>query len=236
MWIALFLIVGSVVLVVSGFTWAARRDLLSRARDIEALRVVALDDVHEPQLTAVRGRVASDQPLTDPITDEPVVFYEARLSRVDGGEKVLRTLSAGEQLTIEDERGRAEVLLSNAETALPWAEIEATEREPSPRVRALLEDANIEVPSPARGAHYAVFHRAIRPGDVLTIVGTPAFGKRGVPRFEADGAGLVVSDGDLGALKERERGDVRAMNAMLRVAVLIGLVLIAVGAGLLVAG
>lgn len=232
MGIALLLIVGSVILVVSGFTWTARRDLLSRAREIEGLRVTALDSVNEPQMAAVRGRVTSQQPLTDPITGGPVAFYEARLSRVDGGEKVLRTLRAGDQLTIEDANGSADVVLLHAEIALPWTELEATDREPSPKVRALLEAGNIDV-APDRAARYAVFHRAIHPGDTLTVVGTPAFVPRGVPRFEADGAGLVVTDGSLDALKERERADVRAMSAMLRVAVLIGVVLIAVGAGLL---
>jgi hypothetical protein len=234
MWIALLLIVGSVLLVVSGFTWAARRDLLARARDIEALRVSALDMVHEPQMVAVRGRVHVEQPLTDPITGEPVAFYEARLSRVDGGEKVLRTLRTGDRVIIEDEHGRAEVVLAHAELALPWVEIETTEREPSPKVKALLDAAHIDVPTTDRAARYGVFHRAIRPGDVLTVVGTPAFpGKRALPHFEANGAGLVVTDGDLDALKARERSDVRAMNAMLQVAVLIGFVLVAVGVGFL---
>ncbi len=230
------MIVGSVLLVVSGFTWAARRELVARVGAVEALALSPLASLSEPRLVAIRGRAGAAQPLTDPITDEKVVFYEARLSRVDGGEKVLRTLRAGEVVPLEEGDARVEVVLTNAELALAWSEVEATEAEPSPKVLALLEAGNIDVPAPDRAARYAVFHRAIRPGDALTVVGTPALRGREVPRFEAGEEGLVVSDGDLEALKERERADVRAMNAMLRIAVGIGVVLIAVGAGLFALG
>jgi hypothetical protein len=85
-------------------------------------------------------------------------------------------------------------------------------------------------------------HRAIQPGDLLTIVGTPSFeerttvgsGYRGgagaLPRFEANGAMLLITSSELAVIQQRERADVRAMSLMLRLAVVVGAVLIGVGA------
>ncbi len=246
MTVALLLIVGSVLLVVSGFTWAARRETLERARDIEALRLAHLDAVKEPQLAAVRGRVASEEPLVDPITDEPAAYYEARLVRTDGGERVLMALRGGETIALEDRQVRAAVRVPGAELDLPWEERELSEREPSPRMRRLLEESGVPVPDPDRAARYAIVHRAIRPGDELTVVGTPSFatrapdasGYRGgagaTPSFEANGSMLLITTQPLDAVKARERTDVRAMSTMLRLAVVIGAILVGVG-GVLVA-
>lgn len=241
MTVALLLIVGSVLLVVSGFTWAARRETLERARDIDALRVVPLDEVKEPQIVSVRGRVAADETLVDPVTDEPAAYYEARLSRVDGGEKVLKALRGGETISIDDGQARAEVRVPGAELDLEWEELELSDRDPSPRMRRLLEENGVAVPDPDRAARYSIMHRAIRPGDVLTIVGTPSFGRttdkggyRGgpgaLPRFEANGAMLVITREELSAVQARERADVRAMSVMLRLAVAVGVILVGVGA------
>lgn len=242
--VALLVIVGSVLLVVSGFTWAARRDVLERAGRIDALSLSPLDEVGEPRLAAVRGHALADEPLVDPVTDEPAAYYEARLVRTDGGEQVLKPLRGGETVVLEDRQARAEVRLPGAELDLPWEEREVAEREPSARMRRLLEDAGIAVPPPDRAARYAIVHRAIRPGDALTVVGTPSFearaaGSRGyrggagaLPRFEADGDLLIVTGQDLAAVQERERADVRAMSLMLRLAVVIGAGLVAVGAAL----
>ncbi|MCZ7677802.1 MAG: hypothetical protein M5U28_03095 [Sandaracinaceae bacterium] len=111
-------------------------------------------------------------------------------------------------------------------------------------MRRLLEESGVPVPPPERAARYAIVHRAVHPGDALTVVGTPSFearaaGSRGfrggagaLPRFEADGDLLIVTTQDLAAVQQRERADVRAMSVMLRVAVAIGAGLIAVGAAL----
>lgn len=250
MWITFFLVVGSVLLVVSGFTWVVRRESLDRARAIEALRPTDVESLSEPRMVAVRARAAAlDEPLTDPVTDAPVVYYEARLARTDGGERALRTLGGGEAFALEGGSARAEVRLAGAELALPWEEREASDREPSPRMKALLEEAKLEVPAPDRSARYVIFHRAIGVGDELTVVGTPSFegsksttqtGYRGgagaLPLFEANGAALIVTDGGLDALQERERGDMRAMSLMLRIAVAIGVIAVGVGATLVALG
>lgn len=245
MWITFFLVVGSVLLVVSGFTWVVRRESLDRARAIEALRPTGVESLSEPRMVAVRARAAAlDEPLTDPVTDEPVVFYEARLARTDGGERALRTLKAGEAFALEGQGARAEVQLAGAELALPWVEREASDGEPSERMKALLEAADLEVPAPDRRACYVIFHRAIRVGDELTVVGTPSFegsttqagyrgGARALPLFEANGAALTVTDGELETLQERERADMRAMRLMLRIAVAVGVIGVGVGATLI---
>lgn len=249
MWLTLLLVVGSLLLVVSGFTWAARRDALERARDIERLRLSKLDTIREARLVAVRGRAVADDPTVDPVTDERSVFYEARLVRLDDGERVLRTLRGGGEFAIDDGSGRAQVRLAGAELGLVWKEVEANEGEPSPRMKKLLEAGGFEVPAFERGTRYAIFHRGIRVGDELTVVGTPKFsevrgttieGYRGgataVPTFETDdGMFIVTSDGGLDALQERERADMRAMSTMLRIAVVVGVLSVVVGAALLIA-
>lgn len=234
MWITLFLAVGSVLLVVSGFTWAARREALERARDVEALEPTGIAALSEPRMVAVRGRAASDEPLTDPVTGERVVYFEARLARVDGGEKDLRVLRGGDALRLEQQGERAEVRLHAAELAIDWEELEPSDRDPSPRMRELLEAGAVPIPATDRSARYVIFHRAIRVGDELTVVGTPSFERRALPTFEANGAMLIVTDGELDALKARERADMRAMSVMLRIAVAVGVIALAV-AGVLVA-
>ncbi|HEY8431744.1 MAG TPA: hypothetical protein VIL20_25365 [Sandaracinaceae bacterium] len=240
--VAFLVIVGSLLLVVSGFTWVARRDVLDRARDIEGLTLLSLDQVKEPRLTAVRGSAVAAEPLVDPVTDRPAAYYEARLVRTAPSEKVLKVLRGGDVVTLEVGARQAEVRVTGAELDLPWEEREVSEHEPTPLLRRLLEESGVPVPAADRAARYAILHRAIRPGDVLTIVGTPRFGARAAagagyrggpaptPRFEADGATLLVTTQDLSAVKERERADVRAMGLMLRLAALLGAILVAVGA------
>jgi len=234
MWITLLLAVGSVLLVVSGFTWAARREALERARDVEALQPVGIATLSEARMVALHGRVVSDEPLTDPVTGERVVFFEARLVRVDGAEKELRVLRGGDALRLDQQGARVEVRLHAAELAIEWEELESSDRDPSPRMRALLEAGMLPVPATDRSARYVLFHRAIRVGDELTVVGTPSFEGRALPRFEANGAMLIVTDGPLDALKERERADMRAMSVMLRIAVVVGVITLG-AAGVLLA-
>lgn len=233
MWITLLLVVGSVLLVVSGFTWAARREALDRARDIERLSPIGIDTLSEPRMVAIRGRAGSDAALTDPVTEARVVFYEVRLARMDGGERVLRALRGGDSLRLEEDGARAEVRLEGAEIGVDWEELDASEREPSPRMKALLEAGGVAVPEPDRAARYVIFHRAIRVGDELTVVGTPSFGGEAPPVFEANGAMLIVTAGGLDALKQRERADMRAMSMMLRIAVAIGVIALGVAGALI---
>lgn len=233
MWITFLLVVGSSLLVISGFTWAARREVLDRARGIEALRPIGIARLDEPRMVAVHGRVDADAPLTDPVTDEPVAFYEARIARVDGKEDVLRALEGGEQLRLDEGGARAQVRLEGAEIAIEWQELEPSEGEPSPRMKALLKEEGLAVPAPDADSRYVIFHRAIPIGSELTVVGTPSF-DRGSPLFEGNGALLIVTDAGLDALKTRERSEMRAMSLMLRIAVVVGIITIGV-AGVLLA-
>lgn len=244
MWITFLLVVGSVLLVVAGFTWVARREAVDRARAITGLSLTPLADVKASSLQAVRAAVAREGLVHDPVIDEDVAFYEARLARVDGGERVLKALRGGDRAVIEDAGARAEVELEGAELDIGWEELDPTDGEPSPRMARLLRDAGVPVPEPDRAARYVLFHHAIRLSDRLTVVGTPRFDARGAqqasgqtayrggggahPTFSANGL-LIVTDADLSALAAREERDVAAMRTMLRIATGVGAVLVAVG-------
>lgn len=246
MWIAIVLVVGSVLLVVTAFTWVARREAVEKARAMSALRYTPLEEVKERRLTAVRARAVAEEPLTDPVTREPVVFHEGRIARVDGGDKTLRSVRGGSIVALDDGTGRVEARIEGAELALPWQELEASDEEPSPRMRQLLEDAGLPVPARERGARYVIFHRAIQPGDTVTVVGRPRFverspsqagyrgGTQALARFEADEDGLVITDGELATLQERERADLRAMNRMLQIAAMLGVMMVGLGAALMI--
>lgn len=245
---SIVLVVGSVLLVVSAFTWIARRDTVERARALDALRCLPIEDVRAGRLVALRAKALAREPLVDPVTRDRVAFHEARLARVDGPERVLRSFRGGDVFELEDGTGRVEVSLVDADLTLPWQELESAEREPSPRMRQLLEDAGFVVPAPERGARYALLHRAIRPGDELTVVGRPRFdeplgssaGERRdtppVARFVAGEEGLVVTVGELASVQERERDDLAAMTRMVQIAALLGAMLVTLGAALLTRG
>ncbi len=238
MWVVIPLVVGSVLLVVAGFAWVARRETLERARSIEALDLTPIDRATSGRLSAVRARVRVEELIADPVSGEKVGFYEARVARVDGGERTLRSMREGTRLGLEDESGRAELSLKNAELALAWKEVEHADGEPSPSMRKLLEAGEVEAPAPDRGARYVLFHRAIREGDTLTVVGVAGAsgekrGDRPRARFDANNGVLIVTDAPLEELKKSESADVRAMSHMLRIASAIGTVLVALSAVLL---
>lgn len=243
---AIVLVVGSVLLLVSAFTWVARREAVDRARRLASLRYTPLEAVMARRLTAVRASAVSDEPIVDPVTQEPVAFFEARLARLDGGDRTLRNLRGGPTVRLEDGTGSVEVQLEGADLALPWEELEATDGEPSPRMRQLLEEATLPVPELQRGARFVIFHRAIRVGDALTVVGRPTLlersasstegyrgGTQATASFEVDEEGLVVTDGELETLQERERTDLRAMTRMVQIAAALGVMMVGLGAALL---
>lgn len=245
---AIVLVVGSVLLLVSAFAWVARRDTVERARALTSLRYTPLAEVKERKLTAVRAKAVAEEPIVDPVTQQRVVFHEARLVRVDREERTLRNLREGSIVRLDDGGGAVDVHLQGADLVLPWEELEACEGEPSPLMRKLLEDAMLPVPATERGARYAIVHRAIRVGDAITVVGRPSFeqrtpsidgyrgGTQAAARFVADEEGLVVTDGELEGLQERERGDLRAMTRMLQIAALLGLMMVGLGAALMLRG
>jgi hypothetical protein len=234
MWITILVVVGSVLLVVSGFAWTARRDAVEVARRIGALRVAPIAEVDVGRLAAVKGTVRVSEPITDPVTEEKVAFYEARVTRTDGGETTLHEESRGRSIQLDDGSGTARVELVGTEIDLPMEAVERTDERPSATMRALLEAGEVEVPSEAPAARYVLSHRALRAGDALTVVGV-ARDEAGTLTFSPAAGLLHVTAGSLSALQEREQVDVRSMSRMLAVAAAVGVVLLAVGGWLMLA-
>jgi len=237
MWVALPLIVGSLLLVVCGFIWVARRDTMELAKRIAGLDAVPLDEIALHNMNAVRARVGKVPAIDDPVTDEPTVFYELRVERVDQNETLLHQREAG-VVTLADGHGRAELMLAGAEIAgVELKELETSERVPSPKMARLLERFEVGVPSEKNGARYALMHRAIRIGTDLTVVGIPRVrekdGQKGLPRFTPSAGPLYVTPDTLPSLQERETGDLKAMNVMLGVGAGLGVAAMVVGLALM---
>lgn len=232
MWITLLVVVGSVLLVVSGFTWAARRETAELARRIGALSIVPIAQVTPGRLAAVRGSVRVDEPLTDPVTESKVAFYEVRVLRTDGGDRTLHEESRGRTIWIEDESGEIRVELAGAEIALPMIEVERTDAKPSPTMRALLEAGGVEPSAEDRAARFALAHRTLKAGDTLTAVGV-VLDEGGARRLSSKAGLLYLTQDSLSALQDREREDLRAMSRMLLTAAAVGLGLMLVGGWLL---
>lgn len=229
------LVVGSVLLVVSGFVWVARREALEQAARIGALRVASLDSLTAGGLTAARGVATSAAPVPDPVTGEPAIRVEAMIARTDGPEKILWRLEKGERFTLADDSGRAVVELLGAEVAVDPRELEVSDAEPGPKMRAILAEAGVDSPEPDRNARYVLVHRALRQGGTLTVVGVARASAEPEPAegtltFTSAAGPLFVSPDPLPVLQSREAEDVRAMSAMLRMAVVLGVALVLIGA------
>lgn len=238
MWVALPLIVGSLLLVICGFIWVARRDTMALAQQIAGLDTVPLDEIALHNMNAVRARVGKVPAIDDPVTDEPTVFYELRVERTDQGETLLHHREAG-LVTLADGHGRAEVMLAGAEIAgLELRELETSERTPSPKMAALLERFDIRVPTESNAARYALMHRAIRIGTDLTVVGVPRVrekdGQKSLPRFTPSAGPLYVTPDELPVLQQRESADLKAMNLMLGIGAALGVAATAVGLFLMI--
>ena len=234
MWVTLAIVVGSVALTVCGFTWATRREEIAAVRRLEALTLLTLDDVAPNDLCAVRGSIVGPTTIPDPITDLPVVHYEARLLRRDRG-AVLWKRSDGDALELDDgSTTRARVELLGAEIVIPYREAELTDGEPSARMAQLLSSIEHPVPEGEQGARYSIEHRALSIGDELTLVGTATRdGER--LRFTAE-TPLHLTPETLAELQARQRADLRAMDRMLTIGALLGIVAIAIGVALLLLG
>ncbi|MBZ0117621.1 MAG: hypothetical protein K8H88_11530 [Sandaracinaceae bacterium] len=250
MWVAIALTVGSVLLVVSGFTWAASVSRLARAAAITSLAVRPLASLREGVLAALRAKVraeaSAEEPLVDPVTDHQVAMWEASVAR-DGA--ILWADRAGEHLELEDESGRAILELAAAELDIEQQEIESSLDEPSPRMSRLLAAHERDVPERSAGARFTLVHRAIAIGDELTVIGVPVVresersarkssyrgGNGPLPRLSASQGLTIVSERPLAELAAREAADVQSMKWMLRIAVAAGLGMLAIGLGLLLA-
>ena len=231
MWVTLALAVGSVLLVVSGFTWVARRDEVEAVERIGALSLVTLGDAATGELCAIRGVVKASDTVEDPVTGEPVVFYEARLLRSDRPD-VLYAKSGGRSLRLEDDSQRvAFVELKGAEIAIPPAELEQSDGAPSAKMAELLASIEKDAPRGQPSARYAIEHRAIGVGDQLTLVGVPRRDDSDELRFDAKDP-LFLTPEPLEELQARQREDLRAMDAMLRIGVALGIASIVGGVAL----
>ncbi len=222
--ITLTIAVGSVLLVVCGFTWAARREEVAEVARILRLQIMTLDEVALGELCAVRATVTGPRSAQDPVLDEEVVYFEARVLRRDRAE-VLYARTAGETVRLEDGSERTAVVeLVGAEVAVPTTELESADREPTPRMNALLRDGDEEgrsTPKKSSAARYTLEHRAIRVGDELTLVGVPTRAEDGQLRFTSRHA-LFLTPEPLEALQARQRDDLRAMDRMLQIGLGLG--------------
>lgn len=232
--VTLLVAVGSVLLVISGFTWAARREELETVAQIARLRAMRLEDAVPGELLATRGRVgASSETLEDPTTGDRVVWLEARLWRRDRGEE-LWARTEGRALRLEDDAGRvATIELVGAEVGLEPAELEQADRVPSEKMKALLSSVEAEVPTEHPAARYSIERRAIRVGDELTLVGVPQ--REGEALRFTSRHPLYLTPEPLEALQRRLEDDVRAMDRMLKVGLALGVALIAGGVVVVVA-
>ena len=252
MGIVIPLVVGSVLLVVSGFVWVARRDARDQAGRIGSLRVASLDSITAGELVAVRGVATSAEPIADPVTGEPALRVEATIARIDGPEKVVWRLERGKSFTLRDDAGHALVELTGAEIAIDPKELEVADAEPSPRMRAILAEAGVDSPEPDRNARYVLVHRALRQGGTLTVVGVAKAREGGSSdekpseepsegaseeapalTFTSEAGPLFISPDPLPVLQSREAEDVRSMGSMLRMAVALGVALVLIGAFLM---
>lgn len=231
--VTLVVAVGSVLLVVCGFLWAARREEIADVARLGKLALRSLDELSPGELGAVRGAVVESPEVdADPLTGERVVWWEARVLRRDRGVELLSKRD-GEALRLDDGTGAARVVLEGAEIAVDFEEIEASERVPSEKTAALLDASGVEVPDRDVDARYVVEHRRVAVGDQLTLIGIPRREQDGL-HFTSEGP-LYLTPGSLEDLQARQRGDLRAMDTMLKLGAGLGVVLIAVGIVLVLA-
>lgn len=231
--ITLALAVGSVLLVVCGFAWAARREEVALVRRIERLEVRPLADAVPGELVAVRGRAGASGAFEDPVRAEPALWVDARLVARDRGEE-LWSLTRGETLRLDDGSGREAIVeLVGAEISIAPRDVDEADRAPSERMRALLAGSERAVPDARPGARYAIEHRAIRPGDALGLVGVPSREGDALRFTSADP--LHLGPEPLDALVARLRADLRAMDAMLKFGGALGILLLAGGIALVLA-
>ncbi|HJL16415.1 MAG TPA: GIDE domain-containing protein [Sandaracinaceae bacterium LLY-WYZ-13_1] len=230
MWVTLLVVVGSVLLVVSGFSWAARREEVERVRRLSALEVGSTADARPGRLLAVRGAVRAAEAPKDPVTGEKAAFWELRVVRADG-DRTLHHERRGRLVRVDDGDGALAVELEGAEIDVPMVEVERHERIPSETMRGILESADVDVPEERAEARYALFHRALAVGDTVTAVGVPRDDDGTLALSPAAGL-LWVTPGPLEALQERERRDVVALTRLLAVGAVLGAFLVAVGAAI----
>ncbi len=225
MWVTLVLAVGSVALTVCGFTWAARREEVAQVERIGRLTRLTLEQVAPGELCAVRGTVGGET-ILDPVTDEKVVHYEARVLRSDRGE-VLFKRTEGETLELDDgSETVATVELLGAEIGVSFSEAEQSDREPSGKMVQLLGTIDAEIPPSAQGARYSIEHRALKLGEELTLVGVPRLDGEGYRFTSADP--LFLTPESLSELKARQREALRAMDTMLKLGAVVGVASIVV--------
>ena len=222
--VTLTIAVGSVLLVVCGFTWVARREEVAEVARLLRLQLMTLDEIADGELCAVEAKVAGPAAVQDPVLEETVVYFEARVVRRDRGD-VLYARTGGEAVRLEDGSKRSALVeLVGAEIAVPTVELEEADQEPSPRMRALLE---IEDPEGKRAhersdaARYTLEHRAVRVGDTLTLVGVATRGDDGEARFTSRHP-LFLTPEPLEALQARQRDDLKAMDRMLQIGLALG--------------
>ena len=220
------IVAGSVLWVICGFVWLARRETVQRTLAIDRLKVLRIRDLSWGDLAAVQGDgVAAG---ADPLGDE-MAWSEVELAREGGGNAVLWRAEAEPRLVVEDPTGDTlTVEMTAAEIQLPWVVVELADDEPNELMTTSLERAGVDVPKPERGARFALRRRGLAPGDPVTVVGVPRLGSDGPVITPRAGICIVTSD-SLSTLQEREHADMRALGCMLIGAAVVGVVFLAIG-------
>jgi hypothetical protein len=170
------------------------------------------------------GEVSAARTVLDPVLGEKVAFYSVELQRV-GVPGPLLARSGGAELVIIDASGPSWIDLDAAELMIP-VRTHRADGTPSALMQRVLNDAGVTVPEFERGARYELHHRAIRIGEVLTVIGVASAGRR----FDASASRLCVSQAPLLATQERERVAIRGLNWMLGGAIAIVVVAAAIAA------
>lgn len=220
------IVAGSVLWVICGFTWLARRETRERVEAIEALSPVPIADLRPGTLAAVEGWAVEDAPDR---LGEPMACSDVELVREDQGDEVLWRAESVRALQVRDDADDHLVVeLAAAEIQLPWVEVERAAEAPSERMAALLQAADLDVPPTDTAARYVLRRRGLGPDAPVTVLGVPRVGEA-VVMTAASGLTVVTED-RLAVLQARERADLRALGRMLIGGALVGVVFLAVGA------
>ncbi|MFK7987188.1 MAG: hypothetical protein AB8I08_14285 [Sandaracinaceae bacterium] len=213
-------VIGGVFWIVAGFLWVARRDERRALAQLEGVDP-SVGELTAGTFSAVRGEVRSAQPETDPVTGEPVAYWEARLERLDDAGRRVRLLlvEGGEELTVDGVR----VALHGAQIDIDEAPPVRAEGIPNEAMRALLEGTPHALPPPdetrpEKGVRWELTVRRITLGETLTLLGTPIKGDDGLvfdglPRLTPTALEVIV---------EEERLASRAMDRLIVLAAVIG--------------
>ncbi len=214
------------------------------ADEVSGLSLSRISDVSEEAVvSAIRGTVVPDEILRDPITDEPVVFFDVH---ADGPERTGLPIDerGGARFFLRDDTGFALVDPSIVHDAILTHEVWQTGDDRRPVARFLKKRGLANI------AGIRIEHSAIAPDKELLVVGRPAMkrdvrapgapegyrdGSLAVPCFEGGAAPLVLATCSLETFVEREVASAKSGFAGVVMLLLLGLGTATAGAAVLLA-